>query len=103
MGQNWIMKDVKEAPKNLSKEWTGSHYDFYYNLTKEDIKNGKIKLDPYFVGKQWKIGSKDDSGILVHQLKTIARFGSKNDIKREIKALYEQAKRMCEIYEVNNE
>lgn len=100
---DWMLEDViKEIPVNLSKEWTGSHYDFYYNLTEEDIKNGKIKLDPYFVGKQWKIGSKDDSGILVHQLKTIARFGSKNDIKREVKALYEQAKRMMEIYEVTN-
>lgn len=98
---DWMLEDVvKEKPVNLSKEWTGSHYDFFYNLTEEDIKNGKIKLDPYFVGKQWKIGSKDDSGILVHQLKTIARFGSKNDIKREVKALYEQAKRMMEIYEV---
>lgn len=101
--QDWMIEGiVKETPKNLSKEWTGSHYDFYYNLTEEDIKKGKIKLDPYFVGKQWKIGSKDDSGILVHQLKTIARFGSKNDIKREVKALYEQAKRMMEIYEVDN-
>ena len=86
---------------NLQKEWTDKHYDFYYTLTDEDIKNGKIKIDPYFVGKQWRIGSKDDSGILVHNLKTIARFGSKNDIEREIRALYNQTKRMMELYNIS--
>ena len=82
--------------------WTDVHYNFEYILTEEDIKKGKIKLDPYFVAKQWGTGSRDDSGILIHQLKTIARFGSKNDKEREIKALFNQSKRMMEIYEVDN-
>lgn len=71
-------------------QWTDKHYDLNYKLTEQDIKNGSIRVDAYFVAKQWKTGSKDDSGALFHLLKTIARFGDKNEVEREIKALYAQ-------------
>lgn len=71
-------------------QWTDKHYDFTYTLTEKDIEQGSIKLDPYFISKQWKVGSKDDSGALFHILKTVARFGDKNDIEREVKALHAQ-------------
>lgn len=78
-----------------------THYNFNYTLTEQDKASGQIKIDPYFVGNVWKTGSRDDTGILFHSLKTIARFGDKNDKKREIKALYLQAKRLAEINGVN--
>ena len=73
-------------------QWTDKHYDFTYTLTEKDIEQGSIKLDPYFISKQWKVGSKDDSGALFHILKTVARFGDKNDIEREVKALHAQVR-----------
>lgn len=88
---------------NNNKDWNNKHYDNFYNLTKQDIEKGKIKIDPYFVGKQWSIGANDNSGILAHQLKTIARFGVKNSVEREIKAIYNQAKRMMELYNIQEE
>ena len=84
-------------------EYSKQHYDFTYHLTDDDIAAGKLKLDPYFVSKQWKVGSRDDSGALFHSLKTIARFGDKNSVDREIKALYNQAKAMARIYGVDLE
>lgn len=77
-----------------------NHYNMYYTLTEKDIKAGKIKVDAYWVAKQWKTGSRDDSGALWHSLKTIARFGEKNDKAREIKALYNQAIALARIYDV---
>lgn len=71
-------------------QWTDKHYDLNYTLTDKDIEAGKIRVDAYFVAKVWKTGSKDDSGALWHCLKTIARFGDKNDVEREVKALYAQ-------------
>lgn len=71
-------------------QWTDKHYDLNYTLTDKDIEEGKIRVDAYFVAKVWKTGSKDDSGALWHCLKTIARFGDKNDVEREVKALYAQ-------------
>ena len=76
------------------------HYNLYYTLTEKDIEAGKIKVDAYWVAKQWKTGSRDDSGALWHSLKTIARFGEKNDKAREIKALYNQAIALARIYDV---
>lgn len=84
-------------------EFSKKHYDFTYQLTESDINAGCITLDPYFVSKQWRVGSRDDSGALFHSLKTIARFGDKNSVDREIKALYNQAKAMARIYGVNLE
>lgn len=86
-----------EADKS---KWTAAHYDNYYQLTEADIKAGKVKIDAYFVNKMWKLNQKDDTGGLFHSLKTIARFGEKNTIERELKALYNQTKRMAELYGV---
>jgi hypothetical protein len=77
------------------------HYNLYYTLTEKDIEAGKIKVDAYWVAKQWKTGSRDDSGALWHSLKTIARFGEKNSKEREIKALYNQALALARIYNVD--
>lgn len=80
-----------------ASEWTDKHYDNKYQLSEENIKNGFINLDVYFVSKQWKIGSRDESGALWHCLKTIARFGDKNSKEREIKALYAQIKCLAKL------
>lgn len=81
-------------------EWTDKHYDNNYTLTKQDIERGFVKVDPYFVSKIWKIGSKDDSGALWHCFKTIARFGEKNSKEREIRALHAQIKRLAELEKI---
>jgi len=83
--------------------WTDKHYDFKYQLTKKDLENGFIKLDPYFVAKEWKIGSKDDSGALFHSFKLFPRWAEKNSFEREVIALYKQTKRMAEIYNIELE
>lgn len=84
-------------------QWTDKHYDFTYTLTEKDIEHGSIKIDPYFIAKQWKVGSKDDSGALFHCLKSIARFGDKNDIEREVKALHAQVLGVARSFGVNLE
>lgn len=83
------------------QKYSTKHYDFDYQLSAEDVEAGYVRLDPYFVSKQWKLGSKDESCIIFHSLKTIARFGMKNDKEREIKALYIQAKSLARIYGVS--
>ena len=88
---------VAVGEKLISTEWTDKHYDFSYQLTEKDIESGFVKVDPYFVAKQWEIGSKDDSGALWHCFKTIARFGEKNSKEREIRALYAQIKRLADL------
>ena len=89
--------DISIRPKD---SYTTDHYNMYYTLTENDIEAGKIKVDAYWVAKQWKTGSRDDSGALWHSLKTIARFGEKNGKAREIKALYNQAIALARIYDV---
>ena len=89
-----------DTPIHPKDNYTTDHYNLYYTLTENDIEAGKIKVDAYWVAKQWKTGSRDDSGALWHSLKTIARFGEKNDKAREIKALYNQAKALARIYDV---
>ena len=84
-------------------EWTDKHYDFTYKLTEQDISDGEIKVDPYFVGMVWKTGGRDDSGALFHIIKTCARFGEKNPIEREIKALYAQVKGLARVHGVELE
>lgn len=81
--------------------WSDSHYSFKYCITEQDTENGDIKVDPYFVSKQWKLGQKDDTGTIFHILKTIARFGDKNSKEREINAIYAQVKRLAELEGVN--
>lgn len=84
-------------PTNSETQWTDKHYDLHYNLTEEDIENGHVKLDAYTVAKVWKIGSKDDSGALFHIFKTFPRYGEKNTVEREIKAMYAQIKCLAKI------
>lgn len=99
-GDNYFnLPKFEEQKDNFST----SHYDYNYKLTEQDIKNGYIRMDTYFVSKVWGIGSKDDSGALWHSLKTINRFGEKNSVEREIKALYNQSKALARIYGVNLE
>lgn len=74
-----------------------THYDFFYELTMEETNLRQLKIDPYFVAKQWRLGERDPSGVLFHILKTIARFGDKNSKEREIKAIYLQIKRLAEL------
>jgi|TARA_A100001391_G_scaffold33224_3_gene17991 acyl carrier protein len=78
-------------------EWTDKHYDFNYTLTENDIENGVIKIDPYFVADQWKLGEKDNSGVIFHILKTCSRYKTKHEEEREIKAIHGQIKRLAEI------
>ncbi len=87
--------------KPIEQEWTDKHYDNNYTLTQKDIERGFVKIDPYRVSKQWRLGSKDESGVLFHILKTVARFGEKNSREREVKALYAQIKCLAEIEGVN--
>lgn len=99
---------VKERPTPVAleksgpikSEWSDKHYSNYYQLSEKDIKEGKVKVDAYFVNKMWRLNEKDDTGALFHCLKTIARFGDKNPVERELNALYNQVKRMAELYEV---
>jgi hypothetical protein len=99
-----LLNTEEEVEDNISTDsedtYRLDHYDLYYTLTEKDIESGKIKVDAYWVAKQWKTGSRDDSGALWHSLKTIARFGEKNDKAREIKALYNQAIALARIYDV---
>ena len=80
-----------------SRIWSDKHYSFDYFVTVRDSEVGSIRVDPYFVSKQWQLGKKDDTGTIFHILKTIARFGDKNSKEREIKALYAQVKRLAEL------
>ena len=82
-------------------EWSDKHYSFEYTISLQDVDRGSIRVDPYFVSKQWQLGKKDDTGTIFHILKTIARFGEKNSKEREIKALYAQVKRLAELEGVN--
>jgi hypothetical protein len=74
-----------------------AHYSFNYSLTQDDVDAGYIKVDPYFVAKQWALGSKDDTGVLFHCLKNISRYSDKNTKQREITALHLQIKRLAEL------
>lgn len=86
-----------DVPTNSETQWTDKHYDNWYKLTPEDIKLGKIKIDPYFVNRIWKLNEKDDTGVLFHNLKTLNRWGVKNTVEREVKALIGQTKRLAEL------
>ncbi len=108
---NWVCGDrfrLVAAPDIATHEVEptkklDSHYDFTYELTGKDIGTDHIKVDPYFVAKQWCLGGKDNTGVLFHILKTIARYGDKNSKSREIKALYLQIKRLAELENITLE
>lgn len=84
-------------------EFSKAHYDFNYELTEDDKIAGFIKVDPYFVNKTWGLNKKDDTGVIFHQLKTIARFSDKNPVEREVKALYNQVLRLAELHGIQLE
>jgi hypothetical protein len=98
-----VMHTIIPSDVSKNSEWSAKHYDHYYHLTPEDISEGKIRLDAYTVSKVWKIGSKDDSGALWHTFKLFPRWGEKNTVEREIKALYAQTKALAKIYNVELE
>lgn len=90
-----------EIKKERENSWTDKHYDNYYTLTEEDIEAGKIRLDAYTVNRAWKINSWDDTGAAFHLLKTLPRIANeKNDLERELTALYKQVKCLCKLHNV---
>lgn len=100
-GGTWLksrFEIVEDEPvQAVPKKTIDSHYNFDYVLTETDREKGVIKVDPYFVAKQWRLGSKDDTGVLFHCLKNISRYSDKNTKEREIKALHLQIKRLAEL------
>lgn len=98
-----LLRGWKEACEGIAErevEKIDSHYSFFYKLSGDEVYKGIIKIDPYFIAQQWKLGQKDDTGVLFHCLKTIARFGDKNPVEREIKALHKQIVRLAELNNV---
>ena len=87
----------EEVSEGEGNTWTDKHYDFTYTLTEDDIEAGEIKIDPYFVADQWRLGEKDNSGVIFHILKTCSRYKCKHAEEREIKAIYGQIKRLAEM------
>ena len=97
-----IGKKETNPPSGNNSAWTDKHYDFTYTLTEEDIESGKIKIDPYFVNRMWRINSWDDTGAAFHSLKNYARIcNGKNPLERDLKSLYKQVKRLCELHKVD--
>ena len=85
-------------PTEHKTDWTDKHYDNYYTLSEEDLKEGKIRIDAYFVNRMWRLNSVDDTGAAFHSLKTFARMGNnKNTLEREINALNGQLKRWAKL------
>jgi len=95
--RNSLVAVFTKAANTTSTSWSDKHYSFEYFIQQSDKESGSIRVDPYFVSKQWQLGKKDDTGTIFHILKTIARFGDKNSKEREIKALYAQVKRLAEL------
>lgn len=89
---NTVVQSPVDTPARID-----GHYDFFYDLNPNEVKFQQLKVDPYFVSKQWRVGARDPSGALFHILKTVARFGDKNPPEREIKAIYLQIKRLAEL------
>ena len=98
------LEECVEIKEDLEGEWTDKHYDLNYQLTEEDVENGHIRIDAYFVNRMWKINSWDDTGAAFHNLKTFTRMGNeKNSLGRELEALYKQTKRLCKLHGVEVE
>lgn len=86
-----------------SSDWSDEHYNHFYQLTKEDIERGKIKVDAYFVNRMWKINSWEDTGAGFHILKTLPRIANnKNSLKRELVALKKQVDMLCKLHGVDD-
>ncbi|AKA61221.1 hypothetical protein [Pseudoalteromonas phage H103] len=103
----------KSAPKiapdltpdvEIKSDWSDEHYNHFYQLSEEDIKAGKIKVDAYFVNRMWKINSWEDTGAGFHILKTLPRIANnKNSLKRELVALKKQVDILCKLHGVNDD
>jgi len=110
-GDSELFEDLKESleecveiKKERENGWTDKHYDNYYTLTEDDIEAGKIRLDAYTVNRAWKINAWDDTGAAFHLLKTLPRIANeKNDLERELTALYKQVKCLCKLHNVEVE
>lgn len=104
-----ILSDVLNCnnsgkPNSCEDEWTDKHYNNFYQLTEEDIKTGKIKVDAYFVNRMWKINQWDDTGAGFHILKTLPRIANnKNTLKRELVALKKQVDILCKLHRVDDD
>lgn len=94
--------EVVTHAERLEYEWTDKHYDNFYQLTENDIKAGKVKIDAYFVNRMWKINQWDDTGAGFHVLKTLPRIANnKNPLKRELVALKRQVDLLCKMHGVD--
>ncbi len=91
---------IPQIKSEIVSTCSDKHYNFEYTIQPKDIQSGRIKVDPYFIADAWKLGQKDNSGVLFHILKTIARFGEKNSAEREIQAIYKSIKRLAELKNV---
>jgi len=86
-----VEKETKE--ENKEKDWTASHYDVNYTLSKKEIEQGFVRLDTYKVNKAWGLNSVDATGAAFHCLKTLNRIPrQKNPLERELRALVGQIK-----------
>ncbi len=73
------------------KELSTSHYD--------GLEIAGQRIDPMWVYKKFRLHEIDESGALFHILKTILRFGKKNEVKRELQAIIATAQRALELLE----
>jgi len=82
----------------MKTELDTAHYDrFSVKLSKKEIKEGVIRIDPYRVAEIWKLGERDNSGCLFHILKTIARSKVGNSAIREMESIAATIKRKLEL------
>ena len=99
-----MLESIKPTTKEKSttvNDWTNKHYDFEYTLTEDDIETGSVRVDAYFVNRMWDINNWDDTGAAFHILKTLTRVNnSKNNIKRELTAIVNQAKILAKLHGV---
>lgn len=88
---------------SIEKECKTNHYDFTYNLRRDETLNGRVTIDPYAVAKVWKLGERDPSGCLFHILKTVARLGTKegNSLEREIQSIELTLQRFRNVRKIN--
>ena len=83
----------------MKKELDTAHYDIYETkLSPEEIKTGTIRLDPYRVAEEWRLGERDFSGCFFHILKTLARNKEGNTLGREIQSIKASIARKEELY-----
>lgn len=79
----------------MKDKYSTNHYDARMELTQRDIDNGFVRMDAYSIYKANNMNQFDKNGLLFHNLKTLLRFGIKNEISREVKALVVQSLRLA--------